>query len=337
MRRLALVGLVAVLALSGCSIAGTDEPTASASTTSTSTPTPTATAATALSCDAVLPVSRASAALGVAAADLTGGREENTLYTADLVRETASTNGGMIDCGWYEDEGPASIRVRIAQDAEAIFAATEPDVDDGRGLLAPVAIGDVGYARCADGEGDACRAEILTGDTWLSITRSSRPADDAEFTALVTAITADAQGRLEPATLDTAPDCATVLTDAQLSELAGLTTPLLGSVEETGTRGTIASATRERAGYLSCSWTSGDGSVWVSAAPHAADAWASMALSSNLFVALEPLDDVGNRAMAGCGAARCEVEALQDDTWWRIEVAGDATQAAAVARAVLAG
>lgn len=335
-RRLVVaVGLIGLLALGGCASDGDREPSASPSATATATATATADATVELDCDALLPVSRASAALGLPSGEFSGSIAQPKKYSVELVREAAQKNGGLLDCGWYDEDGSAQLRVLALQDAAQAFAVTAPGAGAESGGLAPAAIGDSAYASCHDGEGAGCTAEVLVGDTWLSVSQRPRPADDAGFVALASAIAADARGRIEPPSLATAPECGAVLTAADLTATAGLTAPVLGSVEQAGD---IRAVARDRAGYLSCSWTdaSGSGSVLVSAAPDAHDAWDQLALSSNMFVPLEPIDGIGDRALAGCGATGCEVDAVQDDTWWRIAVSSDAAQATAVAGAVLA-
>ncbi|MCJ1673495.1 MULTISPECIES: hypothetical protein [unclassified Rathayibacter] len=330
--------LVAAGLLAGCTAAepeasGTASATASATppASTSASPTPSRSSAARLGCDALLPVARASSALGVAAGSLEGTRDETVRSSAELIRESAQENGGLLTCAWYEEDGTASITASAAEDAADAFAAA--GLSGGTRLATDVEA----YSACSV---EICSVDLLTGSTWVTLALTGSPAD-ADLAALATATAAAAGGRLDEPVTATAPACAEVLTGEQLAATAGLVDATPGSGTEGVAPSTASGAAAARAGYASCTWTDATSSSYaglsVDVLPNGEDGWRNLSLTTGLAVTLTPLDGLGDRALSGCGGGSCEVDVLADDTWWRVLVTGDAARAESVARAVIAG
>ncbi|MDY0911801.1 hypothetical protein [Rathayibacter festucae] len=324
--------LVAVGLLAGCTA---EEPeaggtaSASVSPAPSASPTPTRSSAARLDCDALLPVARASSALGIAAGSLEGSRDETVRSSAELIRESAQQNGGLLTCAWYEEDGTASIVASAAEDAADAFSAAGLS---GRTRLAT----DVeAYSACSV---EICTVDLLTGSTWVTLALSRAPAD-ADLVALTTATAAAAVGRLDEPVTATAPACAEMLTGEQLATTAGLVEATPGTGTEGVAPSTASAAAAARAGYASCTWTDATSSSYsglsVDVLPNGEDGWRNLSLTTGLAVTLTPLDGLGDRALSGCGGGSCEVDVLAGDAWWRVVVTGDAARAEAVVRAVI--
>ncbi|QHC57247.1 hypothetical protein [Rathayibacter sp. VKM Ac-2760] len=332
--RAAAAGLALLVALAGCTAAEPDagasaSATATATGSSSASPTPTRSSAAPLDCDALLPVSRASTALGIPSDSLTGTRDEAVRSSAELIRESAEENGGLLTCSWYDEDGTASITAAATEDAEEEFAA----VRSGSRLATEAEA----YSACSV---EICAVDLLAGSTWVTLALTGAPAD-ADLAGLATATAAAAGGRLEEPVTATAPVCAEVLTAEQLATTAGLVEATPGSGTEGVAATTASAAAAARAGYASCTWTDATSSsysgVSVDALPNGEDGWRNLSLTTGLAVALTPLDGLGDRALSGCGGGSCEIDVLAGDVWWRVVVTGDAARTEAVARAVIAG
>ncbi|MBF4460986.1 MULTISPECIES: hypothetical protein [unclassified Rathayibacter] len=329
--RTTVAGLALLVALAGCTpdgpIAQETSATPTASATPTPTPTITTTPRTRLDCDSLLPASRAATVLGLERNVLVGSRAQPFRSSAELIRESAEHNGGLLTCSWYEQKGLASITASAAGDAAEAFAGRT-----GTRLASEVEA----YGSCADG---TCDVELLAGTTWVSLQLTGAPAD-IDLAALATSTAASAIGSFDEPETATAPVCATLLTPEQLSTTAGLVQATPGSGTEGTTPATAVAAAAARAGYASCSWSDASNSAFsgltVDALPNGEDGWRNLSLTSGLSIVLEPLDGIGDKALAGCSAGSCEIDVLDDELWWRVVVTGDEERAEAVTRAVLA-
>jgi len=214
--------LVALGLLAGCTAAepeasGTASATASATppASASASPTPSRSSAARLDCDALLPVARASSALGIAAGSLEGTRDETVRSSAELIRESAQENGGLLTCAWYEEDGTASITASAVEDAADAFAAA--GLSGGTRLATDVEA----YSACSV---EICSVDLLTGSTWVTLALTGSPAD-ADLAALATATAAAAGGRLDEPVTATAPVCADVLTGEQLAAIDAIIDP----------------------------------------------------------------------------------------------------------------
>ncbi|KQQ06210.1 MULTISPECIES: hypothetical protein [unclassified Rathayibacter] len=326
-RTTAAAGLAVLIALAGCTAA---EPVATGTATATSTPTPTASPSE-LDCDDLLPVGRASAALGVPSRALEGTRDVAVRGSAELIREAAQENGGLLTCSWYEEDGVASITASAAEDAAEAFAAA---AHAGTRL----AVDTEAFSSCS---ADLCDVDLLAGSTWITIELTNPPAD-ADLTTLASETAAASVGAAldEPITAP-APVCDSLLSTEQLTTTAGLVQATPGSGTEGAAPATASAAAAARAGYASCTWTDPTSSAYsglsVDVLPNGEEGWRNLSLTSGLAIPLAPLDGLGDRALSGCGGGSCEIDVLADSVWWRVQVTGDAARADAVARALIAG
>lgn len=327
--RILAAGVAVLVALSGCTAAepdgddapGTESPTASAQ----ALPAPSPTASTRLGCDSLLPASRAATALGVDTTALEGSRTVSVRSSGELIREAAEENGGLLRCSWYD--GDASITAAAAEDAGAAFAGRP-----GARLATEVEA----YGSCTNGN---CDVDLLAGTTWVTLQLREAPVD-VDLAALATGTASGSLGTLDEPVAATAPICADLLTAEQLTATAGLAQPTPGAGSEAGAPSTANAAAATRAGYASCSWSDAASGAYsgvtVDALPNGDEGWRNLSLTLGLAIALEPLDGFGEKALTGCAAGVCEIDALANDVWWRVTVTGDATKAEAVARALLA-
>ncbi|PPF09931.1 hypothetical protein C5C04_14155, partial [Rathayibacter rathayi] len=321
------VALALLVGLSGCTTAerSDDAPTPSPTATPSATPPTTATASptisTRLGCDSLLPASRAATALGVARSGLEGSREVTTRSSGELIREAAEDSGGLLRCAWYD--GDASVTAAAVEDAAEAFA----------GRPGPRLATDVeAYGSCTDG---SCDLDLLAGATWVTLQLRGAAAG-VDLAALATSTAATTLGTLDEPVTAPSPVCTEVLTGEQLTGAAGLAQPTAAA--GTGTATTASAAAAARAGYTSCSWSDAASAAYsgvtVDALPNGDDGWRNLSLTSGLAIPLEPLDGFGEKALTGCAAGVCEIDALAEDVWWRVTVTGDATKAEAVASPV---
>ncbi|QHC65228.1 hypothetical protein GSU68_00670 [Rathayibacter sp. VKM Ac-2759] len=325
--RVAAAALGVLIALAGCTAAQPAETSATA--TATPTPSPTASPAE-LDCDALLPVGRASAALGVPTRDLEGTRDVAVRGSSELIRESAQENGGLLSCSWYQEDGTASITASAAEDAADAFAAA------GRSGTR-LATEAEAYSSCADA---LCDIDLLSGATWVTIELADAPAG-ADLATLVSETADAATGTLDEPVTAEAPICADLLSAEELTSVAGLAQAVPGAGTESAAPATAQAAAAARAGYASCTWTDPSTSTYsglsVDVLPNGEEGWRNLSLTSGLAIPLVPLDGLGDRALSGCGGGSCEVDVLAGSVWWRVQVTGDAARADAVARALIAG
>ncbi|SMH49713.1 hypothetical protein SAMN06295885_3393 [Rathayibacter oskolensis] len=327
--RAVAAGVALLVALAGCTAAeptadGSGTPSATASPSPSPSPSPSE-----LDCDELLPDSRAAAALELPERDLEGTRDVAVRGSAELIREAAQENGGLLVCSWYQTDGHASISASAVEDAADEFAAVG---HSGTRLATDVEA----YGDCSV---DLCDIDVLTGSTWITIELTSAPAS-VDLASLAADTAGAAVGSLEEPITATAPLCADLLTPEQLTTTAGLAQAAPGAGTEGTTPETAAGAAAARAGYASCTWTDATSSAYagvtVDALPNGEEGWRNLSLTSGLAIPLEPLDGLGERALSGCDDTSCEVDVLAGDVWWRVLVTGDASRADAVARALLA-
>jgi len=336
--RIVVLGAVVAGMLAGCtggpsSGAETTPGSAAASASPSASASAPASAAAApleqLDCDALLPVARASEALGLPADRLEGSRDAAVRTSSELIRAAAEENGGLLTCSWFEKDGPASIVASAAADAGDAFAA----LPAGPALAA----GDAASGACTEG---SCTAQVLAGSTWVSLAVTGAPAT-LDLASLASSTADSAAGRLDDVVAGTAPVCAELLPPEQLTSLAGLAQPVAGAGTEGATPATAGAAAAARAGLASCTWTDAASAAYsglsIDALPSGEEGWRTLSLTTGLSIPLSPVDGLGERAISGCSSGTCEVDVLAEDVWWRVVVTGDEARADAVARAVLAG
>ncbi|PTL72088.1 hypothetical protein C1I63_04020 [Rathayibacter caricis DSM 15933] len=327
--RIVVLGAVVAGMLAGCTGGPSSGAETGAGTSASASASASVAPLTRLDCDSLLPVERASEALGLPADRLEGSRDGAVRTSSELIRAAAEENGGLLTCSWFEQDGPASIVASAATDAGDAFAA----LPAGPALAA----GDAASGACLEG---SCTAQVLAGSTWVSLALIGAPAT-LDLAALASSTADSANGRLDDVIAGTAPVCADLLTAEQLTSLAGLAQPVAGAGTEAATPATAGAAASARAGLASCTWTDAASAAYsglsIDALPSGEEGWRTLSLTTGLSIPLAPVDGLGERAISGCSAGTCEVDVLAEDVWWRVVVTGDEARADAVARAVLAG
>lgn len=327
--RVVAAGLALLAGLAGCTAA---EPARDAAET-TGAPEVTTSAspvgAARLDCEELLPVAVASDTLAVPESALEGTRDGGTPGSATEIREAAQENGGLLTCSWFEKAGTAAMTVSLAEDAAEAFAASGRTAD-------ALATDAEAYGSCSAG---SCGIDLLTGSTWMTVTLAGAP-EGTDLAALAEATASSAVGSVDEPITATAPVCAELLTPDELAATAGLVEATPGAGTEGAPPASASAAAAARAGYASCTWTDASSSTYtgltIDVLPHGERGWRDLSLEIGLAVPLEPLDGLGEKALAGCAGGSCEIDVLSDGTWWRVLVTGDAARAEAVARAVIA-
>jgi hypothetical protein len=321
-----LVGaaLLVSACLSGCASASAPKPPPIAVTAVPSA------APVALTCDDLLPVDVAAAALGLPASALVAwefdtreGTDGTRGAVVGAMSGAARAASDLVECRWaaepvHSQKSPA-VRLSILPGAAEEFSLVVPDVNDGHRAFEPAAVGDIGYVACHGGEGQGCRVEALTGQNWLSL--SVAPAFDDPSMALDLARSLVERVKGMPAGEKKPPavDCDSLLTPESLQN-AGIADATQYLSDILGHRDSIWIAASHRAGYRSCSWTPADpgepGIVSVSALSVADnDSAPSPTGGATSSVPFEPVLGLGESAAASCTNDYCELVVIGAATW----------------------
>jgi len=313
-----------------------------------------------LDCATVVPVAGAAEVLGVPAAELVARS------STDVTTVSATTVGGMMASESLRAAGHYSCRFALATgesadpvvsvsmlpDAAAEFTAVQPDSNDGLNNMAPVDLGDKAFSACRDGEWQGCRAEVLAGTTWLSISVATPEVDSAAFLAYARTVT-DSVASLNLARPAGAvrPDCGYLLSPHDLTMSAGLDNPVGGDVLDVAESGSLAVAGQIRGGLVDCAWSGdadagyrgvalmilpGRGGPWSAMPPGVAASTAALGAVDLLAVADASWPASGVQALAGCDADGCQVTLLAGGVWLTVMTAGAADPESATALAVAA-
>lgn len=355
--RAVAVGALLVV-LTGCSGgAQPSEPSSSA--------TPTAVAQedlAPLDCPSVVPAAGVADILGVPVEDLaqvypdrsTAEASPNSEAVAIVMAAAAREASGEQSCGYWaaagtEDE--SSVRVSVLPDSARYFALTEPDSNDGHPML-PVELGDSAFFACRGGEWDGCRAQILVGEDWLSVSVAMQEPDEAEFLAYAGTL-AGAVAEVTLASPPIAPrvECPALLSPFDLTESGHLVDAGGGDITPVGSGNFRFEVPAYLAGLVECSWGSDQGAgrdrVHLTVLPAAQSAWSHASIASlNSSIPVQPVDlsleadarwpDAGVEALSGCSDDDCQVTLLAYDVWLTVTTTGPAELADATALAVRA-
>lgn len=237
-----------------------------------------------------------------------------------------------------EDGGP-EVFVTVLPGGAAEFGLIEPDVNDGLGNMAPAQLGDQAFSACRDGEWQGCRAEVLTGTTWLSISVSTPDLEPAVFEEYATGVV-ESLGALKfdqpvgPAR----PECEALVSPHDLSGPGALVDATGGDLLTLDERASQTMATEIRGGLVECAWSgtaAGFSGVSLTVMPNAIGQFSYVppaGLPSP--IALEPVDlagetgahwpDTGIEALAGCADDQCQVTVLADGVWLTVTTTGAA-------------
>lgn len=354
--RVVAAGALLVL-LTGCS--GGAEPSSSAA--------PTAMAQEVedlapLDCPAVVPAAGVAGILGVPVEDLaqvypdpaTAEASPNSEAVAIVMAAAAREASGEQSCGYWaavgtEDE--SSVRVSVLPDSARYFALTEPDSNDGHPML-PVDLGDSAFFACRGGEWDGCRAQILVGESWLSVTVARQEPDETEFLAYAgTLVGAVAEVTLASPPIAARVECPALLSPFDLTESGHLVDAGGGDITPVGSGNFRFEVPAYLAGLVDCSWGSDQGAgrdrVHLTVLPAARNAWSHASIASlNSSIPVQPVDlsheadarwpEAGIEALSGCSDDECQVTLLADDVWLTVTTTGPADLADATALAVRA-
>ena len=314
-----------------------------------------------LDCASVVPVAAAAEILGVPAAELVAQSSTDvTTVPASATVGQMMTSESLRAAGHYScryapatgEQGGPAVSVSMLPDAAAEFTAVQPDSNDGRNNLAPADLGDAAFSACRDGEWQGCRAEVLAGTTWLSISVATPEPDPAAFLAYARTVTDSvASLKLARPAGPVRPDCGYLLSPHDLTLSAGLADPTGGDVLTLAESGSLAVAGQIRGGLVHCAWSAdaeagpsgvallilpGRGGSWSAMPPGVA---ASTAALGAVDLSAEPGANwpvSGVQALAGCGAAGCQVTLLADGVWLTVVTTGTVDPASARELAVAA-
>jgi hypothetical protein len=360
--------IVLTLVLTGC--AAHPSPTARSESAS-ATPVPEHTLIAGVGDDIVLincavsvPLESAAGVLGVTVAQVIDQQYPPAVVTpyagvvaAEMADQAVRAAGGH-QCRYVLADGEyggPEVFVSVVPDAVGAFGRIEPDVNDGLRNLAPAELGDEAFSACRDGEWQGCRAEVLTGTTWVSISVGTPDLDPALFQEYAAGVV-ESLGALTFAQSD-AParaDCAALLSPDELAGAGAMVDATVSDWLVLDERSSQSAAARVRGGLVDCAWTgTGAGAdaassgVALTILPGAEGRWgyrppAEMASP----IVLAPVDLAGEadaawpaagvESLGGCAADQCQVTLLADGVWLTLTTTGPAGLAGTTALATAA-
>lgn len=317
-----------------------------------------------LDCATVVPVAGAAEVLGVPAAELVARSSTDvttvsaTTTVGEMMASESLRAAGHYSCRYALATGESAdsvdpvVLVSMLPDAAAEFTAVQPDSNDGLNNMAPVDLGDTAFSACRDGEWQGCRAEVLAGTTWLSISVATPEPDPAAFLAYARTVTDSvASLKLARPAGPVRPDCGYLLSPHDLTMSAGLDNPVGGDVLDVAESGSLAVAGMVRGGLVDCAWSGdsdagyrgvalmilpGRGGSWSAMPPGVAASTAALGAVDLSAEADASWPASGVQALAGCDADGCQVTLLADGVWLTVMTAGATDPTAATALAVAA-
>ena len=320
-----------------------------------------------INCEMFVPIEAAAEVLGVPAADVIDQQylPATTSPYPGVVAEAMATQAvraaGGQQCRYVlagaEDGGP-QVLVTVLPNAADEFGRIEPDVNDGLRNLVPVELGDQAFSGCRDGEWQGCRAEVMIGTTWLSVSVSTPEPDPAAFQAYASGVV-DSLGALkfDQPLAPARAQCDTLLSPHDVRVSGALVDASLSDWLVLDDRSTQNGAARVRGGLVDCIWSGtddaanatpiGHSGVALTILPGAAGLWAyssPTALPST--IALVPVDlagesgarwpDSGIESLGGCAGNQCQVTLVADGVWLTVTTTGPAGLAGTSALAAAA-
>ncbi|TFD87965.1 hypothetical protein E3T61_12605 [Cryobacterium lactosi] len=362
MARRGVAGAALLVLLAGCTAGPGSIALVPSSTPTVTDAAPAATDGVRLDCSVVVPAAGVAGVLGVPVEDLilgdpvqqTDGFAPSTALVGIAMASAALEASGQQSCRYVvpagDDPGP-SVVVTVLPDSGTYFTLTEPDSNDGH-PMAPVELGDAAYYACRGGEWHGCRAQVLVGTTWLSITVAMQePADDAFLAYAATMVDQVRHVTLPDPLVPPRAECPTLLSPHDLTAAGRLVGASGGDVTPVGSGNFRFQVPAYRAGLVDCSWASDQSAPWdvvrLTVLPAAGDAWRSMAFGAlNSPIALQAVDlareagaawpKAGVQAYSGCAESDCQVTLLAGGVWLTVTTTGPADLADATALAVRA-
>ena len=309
-----------------------------------------------INCAMFVPIQAAADVLGVPVGDVIDQQypPERTTPTLGAVAEAMSAQAvrasGGHQCRYVlagaQDDGP-SVTVRVLPNAASEFGRIEPDVNDGLNNMMPVSLGDHAFSACRDGEWQGCRAEVLTGTTWLSISVASPAPNPAAFQEYANGVV-DSLGALTFAqpSAPARPECAALLSPHDLTGPGALLDPTGSDRLVLDDRAILNTAARVRGGLVDCTWTDAGvpgvtpidySSVTLTILPGAAGWGHTPPAEMPSTIVPVPVDlsaepgahwpAAGVDALAGCADDQCEVTLLAEGVWLTVTTTGSAGSA----------
>jgi hypothetical protein len=299
-----------------------------------------------LNCEMFVPLADAAQVLGVTAADIIDQQfpPDDASYAgalAEAMAVHAARWAGGHQCRYVvAGDAPADgegrnpeVFVSVLPDGADAFDAIEPDVNDGLNNLAPAQLGDRAFSACRGGEWQGCRAEVLIGSTWLSISVGAADLDPGVFQGYADGVVTSlgalkfAHGSKTPR-----PDCDALLSPHDLGGAGATLEATGGDLLALDDRASLTMAARARGGLVSCGWSGTDASVGsysgvtLTILPSAGAAWRyAPPTGIGSPIALEPQDlaadaepgwpTSGVEALGGCANGECQVTLLAGDVW----------------------
>lgn len=320
-----------------------------------------------LNCEMLVPIGAAAEVLDVPVADLIDQQypPAPTAPSAGAVDEAmaaqAVRKAGGHQCRYVlvgAELGGPEVLVTVLPNGVAEFGRIEPDRNDGLHLR-QAGLGDQAFSACGDGDWQGCRAEVLTGTTWLSISVQTPDPDPAAFHEYATGVV-ESLGALKFAQPPgpPRPECGTLLSPRDLSGAGVLTDETGGDILVQDDRGSQALAAQARGGLVKCAWSEAAGSaagdsatgssrVELTILPGAEGLWGytpPAGLPSS--ITLQPVDLAdehgarwpasGVESLAGCAADQCQVTLVADGVWLTVTTTGVAGQPGTAALATAA-
>jgi hypothetical protein len=305
-----------------------------------------------INCAMFVPLEAAAAVLGVPATEVIDEQfppAVATSYTgvvAAAMAAQAVRSAGGHQCRYVlggAEDGSPEVFVSVLPNGADEFDRIEPDGNDGLNNLVPARLGDEAFSACRDGEWQGCRAEVLTGTTWLSISVSTPDLDPSIFQEYAAGVV-DSLGGLKFAQPD-AParaECAALLSPQDLSGAGAVAGATVSDWLVLDDRSNQNAAAQVRGGLVDCAWSgTGAGSdaafsgVALTILPGAGGRWgfqppAEMASP----IVLAPVDLAGEgdaawpatgvESLAGCAADQCQVTLVADGVWLTLTTTGGA-------------
>jgi hypothetical protein len=293
-----------------------------------------------LTCSTVVPVVAVAGVLGVPVAgvvELPGSTGTLPPFSDDVgtvMATEAMRHAGLHGCRYGQaglGENGSTVTVSMLPDAAAEFGLARAVAEDGVGAFASSDLGDAAFSGCRDGEWQGCRAEVLVGTTWLSISVGASGLDPAGFAAYAgTVVDAVTPLKLARPLMPPRPECGSLLSPHDLSDTGGLAAATGGDALSPHV-GSLAVAAEIRGGLVQCAWSSGSGDagnqgVVLTILPGSASSWASMTPAVVFATDTLPAVDLsqapnaewpssGVQSRGACTVAGCEVTLVADGVW----------------------
>ncbi|QYF72244.1 hypothetical protein [Cryobacterium sp. PAMC25264] len=291
-----------------------------------------------LNCGIYVPLDAAAGVLGLPAAAVVDQQDPPVTVTAypgavaEAMAAPALRMAGEQHCRYVgsalEERGP-EVRVSVLPNGASEFGLVEPDVNDGLRNMLPAALGDEGYSACRDGEWQGCRAEVLIGSSWISISVASPDLDPDAFLAYAGGVV-DSLGTLkfEQKAPSSRPECGALLSPHDLNETGALVDATGGDLLVLDDRKSQHVAAWVHGGLVSCAWSGesvasgvaltilpGAGGLWAATPPAAIPSTVPMQSVDLSGQSAAQWPSAGVEALAGCGDDQCQVTLMADGTW----------------------